>query len=101
MSIVRDGKNAIKIKNLSYYTVNDSKTAIAKYLQGEENRKYNSTEANPNSSRSHVILKLKLEIRNSRFPLKKIYSYFMLADLAGSESIGNSKTKGVAKREGS
>ena len=56
---------------------------------------------NPNSSRSHCIVHLELDIRNvGRFE-RQISTSITLADLAGSECLEKTKTKGKNTREGS
>ena len=70
-------------------------------MRGEDNRKYFSTEMNPNSSRSHVILQLELDIRSGNRFEKKVITSLTMADLAGSECLEKTKTKGKNTREGS
>ena len=55
---------------------------------------------NHQSSRSHVILQLDLDIRNPKFPSRSVTSSITLADLAGSECLEKTKTKGKNTREG-
>ena len=55
---------------------------------------------NHNSSRSHVILQLDVEIRNQRTNIKSASSAILLADLAGSEGIDKTQTKGKNTLEG-
>lgn len=55
---------------------------------------------NHNSSRSHVILQLDVEVRNQRNHLKCASSAILLADLAGSEGIDKTQTKGKNTLEG-
>lgn len=55
---------------------------------------------NHNSSRSHVILQLDVEVRNQRNHLKCASSAILLADLAGSEGMDKTQTKGKNTLEG-
>ena len=68
--------------------------------KGESQRKYATTQMNHNSSRSHVILQLDVEVRNQRNHLKCGSSAILLADLAGSEGIDKTQTKGKNTLEG-
>jgi hypothetical protein len=56
---------------------------------------------NDQSSRSHVLLHIDLDIRYIKFPLNPHLSSITLADLAGSECLEKTKTKGKNTREGS
>lgn len=93
-------KGEIYVQNLTEIEVSTPKSAIKHYLEGEGQRKYAATNMNHNSSRSHVVLKLKIETRYKHQPHKSYFSTLMMADLAGSECIGNTKTTGDAQREG-
>lgn len=55
---------------------------------------------NPNSSRSHVILQLDLEIKSGMRFERLTTTSLTLADLAGSECLDKTKTKGKNTREG-
>lgn len=68
---------------------------------GEAKRRYAITTMNHNSSRSHVILQLKIKTRFFASSHKTYYSTLMMADLAGSENIAKAKTTGQEQREGS
>jgi len=47
-----------------------------------------------------VILHLELEVRTQKAPLRPSFTSITLADLAGSECLGNTKTRGKNSREG-
>ena len=89
------------IQGLESKEVMDSNSAIKWFKLGEDNRKYASTDMNHRSSRSHVILQVKIETRYRSQPHKRFHSTLMMADLAGSECIQNTKATGATKREGS
>jgi len=99
---IRESKiNGIYIENLSEFDVKSAKEAIKYFDQGERQRSYGATEINDKSSRSHVILRVRIETR-FKYQLNKTYtSYLTLVDLAGSEAITKSKAKGLTQREGS
>lgn len=69
---------------------------------GENNKIFAATQMNQASSRSHVILDLKITINsgvsgsNSRFSTEKYTSNFLFVDLAGSER--QSKTEAAGRR---
>ncbi len=69
--------------------VSNYKEAIDYFQKGEYRRHFAVTEWNHNSSRSHVVFSLEIEIRYKSDPFKTYTSVITLADLAGSESIGN------------
>ena len=75
------------IQGISEKEISSPKQAIDFFKKGEEERTYASTGMNNRSSRSHVILKINVETRFKNRATKTYYSNFLLADLAGSESI--------------
>jgi hypothetical protein len=101
LKIRKNQNDEVVIKGLSEEEVMTPKAAVALYKKGEKKRAFASTDMNFRSSRSHVILKLKIETRYNCQPHKKYFSTLMMADLAGSECIQNSKTTGANQREGS
>lgn len=84
----KEGKPVIN--NLKILDINSYEEAIKAYEFGENRRQFAATSMNHNSSRSHVVLQLKLEIRYKTRPFKSYHSNIILADLAGSEGIGKS-----------
>ena len=78
------------INNLKVLDINSYDEAIKAYEFGENRRQFAATSMNHNSSRSHVVLQLRLEIRYKARPYKSYHSNIILADLAGSECIGRS-----------
>lgn len=61
---------------------------MSAFESGEKRRQYSKTKFNHNSSRSHVILKIIIEIKSKKNMHKMITSSITLADLAGSEAVG-------------
>ncbi|XP_037724726.1 kinesin-like protein Nod [Drosophila subpulchrella] len=61
--------------------------------QGTVNRRVRSTNMNSSSSRSHAIVTIHVKS-------KSLHSRLNIVDLAGSEGVGRTGHKGVAKREG-
>ena len=83
------------IQGLTERLIPDIGAAKQSYEQGEAKRRYSVTSMNHNSSRSHVILQIKIESRFYSTPTKTYTSVLTMADLAGSENIQKSKTTGV------
>lgn len=65
---------------------------------GESFRKFGETSLNEQSSRSHTVFRIAIEIRNKSRPDKIICSTLNLIDLAGSEGVSRSKTEGLRKK---
>lgn len=65
---------------------------------GESARKIGETCLNEQSSRSHTIFRVSVEIRSKTQSDKIIYSTLNLVDLAGSEGVSRAKTEGIRKR---
>lgn len=82
----KEGKPVVA--NLKILDTNNYEEAIKAYEFGETRRQFAATSMNHNSSRSHVVLQIKLEIRYKARPFKSYHSNVILADLAGSECIG-------------
>ena len=67
-------------------------------LRGSRNRALASTNMNEHSSRSHLILRVKVEMRN-REHAKSTIGILTLVDLAGSESVSRSGATGKLLKE--
>lgn len=65
---------------------------------GESSRKVGETSLNEQSSRSHTVFRVGMEIRNKSRPDKITFSTLNLVDLAGSEGVSKAKTEGIRKR---
>lgn len=65
---------------------------------GELARKVGETSLNEQSSRSHTIFRVSMEMRNKTIADKITYSTLNLVDLAGSEGVSRTKTEGIRKR---
>ena len=55
------------------------------------------TSMNEQSSRSHTVFRVNIEIRNKNDPEKTMSSTLNLVDLAGSEGVARAKTEGARK----
>jgi centromeric protein E len=67
------------------------------YDQGEARRKFASNNINFNSSRSHTIFRINLEVAHE--DLTTSSSTISMVDLAGSESISKTNAVGLLKKE--
>ena len=98
---VRENKNRqTYVNGLTEVQVNTLVHAKELYDRGEAKRKYAETNLNHNSSRSHVIVQLKIKTRFIANPAKTYNSILMMADLAGSECVVKAGTTGRGQREG-
>ena len=89
------------VENLTEKPIESFDAAKMLFEVGETKRKYAITTMNHMSSRSHVIVQLKIKSRFFANNTKTYHSTLMMADLAGSENIAKSKTSGQVQREGS
>ena len=65
---------------------------------GESCRKVGETSLNEQSSRSHTVFRIVMEVRNKSRPDKITCSTLNLIDLAGSEGVSKTKTEGLRKK---
>lgn len=89
------------VENLTEKPLNSLSDANKYFREGEGRRSYAITKLNHHSSRSHVILQLKIKTKFFSNSSKTFYSTLMMADLAGSENVAKAKTSGQEQREGS
>lgn len=98
---VRENKNRqTYVHGLTEMQVSTLTQAKELYDRGEAKRKYAETNLNHNSSRSHVIVQLRIKTRFIACPAKTYSSILMMADLAGSECVAKAGTTGHKQREG-
>ena len=93
-----DAKKGLILKNAIIKKVSNEIEAFNLIIKGNKNRTEKNTEYNNNSSRSHAILNVYIEIEEKEVNLKqkKSFGKFMLLDLAGCEKTSfnnNSKNK--------
>ena len=92
-----DPKKGMFLQGAEYIKVPNENEAYNLILRGNKNRTEKNTEFNENSSRSHAILQIYLEIEDQEIKLQKETKFgkFMLLDLAGSEKASfNYNSKG-------
>ena len=82
-----DANKGLILKNAIMKKVLNEKEAFNLIMKGNKNRTEKNTDYNNNSSRSHAILNIYIEIEEQEIKLKqkKTFGKFMLIDLAGSE----------------
>ena len=101
LDIRDDPKRGTIIKDLTYITLknqNDIQIALDK---GNKNRHVGATSMNDQSSRSHSLFTVYLEIQEGSEKSKKIRSGKLnLVDLAGSERVGKTNATGKTFDEG-
>lgn len=95
LRIVDDPKFGIKILNLTEIKTTNREQLMELIEKGESSRKIDSTDYNERSSRSHLIIQLKVALIDGN--LDEIVSLLNFCDLAGSE---RSTTKNDRRKEG-
>ena len=97
LEIREDKSKKMNILGLKKPIIKNYKEAMSFFTLGEKRRHFAATEWNHNSSRSHVVFTLEIEIRLKQKFVKSFSSIITLADLAGSESIGSKKKNKLIK----
>ena len=82
-----DPKKGLILKNANIKKVSNEIEAFNLIIKGNKNRTEKNTDYNNNSSRSHAILNIYIEIEDKEInqKQKKSFGKFMLLDLAGCE----------------
>lgn len=89
---LRTGKrNKTIIQGLKEIPCKGWKDALKIFYEGELRRKYAITNMNHNSSRSHVVFQIKIDLTMFKTHFAKKNPRILLLDLAGSESIKRTK----------
>ena len=101
LDVREDPKKGTFVKDLSYVTLSNTKD-ISKCLdKGNANRHVGATSMNDQSSRSHSLFTVYLEIEKGDEKNKKIRTGKLnLVDLAGSERVGKTNATGKTFDEG-
>ena len=101
LDVREDPKKGTFVKDLSYVTLSNTKD-ISKCLdRGNANRHVGATSMNDQSSRSHSLFTVYLEIEEGDDRNKKIRTGKLnLVDLAGSERVGKTNATGKTFDEG-
>uniref|UniRef100_A0A8B9PLN7 Kinesin-like protein n=1 Tax=Apteryx owenii TaxID=8824 RepID=A0A8B9PLN7_APTOW len=101
MAVV-DCPQGVYVKGLSIHTVSHEEDALNLLFEGETNRVIAEHALNKNSSRSHCIFTIYIEV-SSRFrvfsDVKHVTSKINLIDLAGSERLSKTGSEGQVLKE--
>ena len=86
-----DPQKGVIIQGIEFKKVLNENEAFNLILKGNKRRSERPTQFNENSSRSHAILQILLEIKDEETKLQREIKFgkFMLLDLAGSEKISS------------
>ncbi|XP_045386342.1 kinesin-like protein KIF9 isoform X2 [Lemur catta] len=99
MTIVENSQGVF-IKGLSVHLTSQEEDAFSLLFEGETNRIIASHTMNKNSSRSHCIFTIYVEVHSRTLSDEKyITSKINLVDLAGSERLGKSGSEGRVLKE--
>ena len=99
LPIRENDKKQLVIPRLEERLCQTLESAIKCLNEGEDNRKYGKHEMNSNTSRSHVVFRIRLKIREKKNQ-QIMESVINIIDLAGSEGINKTKAEGMTKKEG-
>ena len=101
LEVREDPKKGTFVKELSYYTLSNTKDISKCLNKGNANRHVGATSMNDQSSRSHSLFTVYLEIEEGEERNKKIRTGKLnLVDLAGSERVGKTNATGKTFDEG-
>ena len=87
LSIRTDPSKGIIVMGAEFKTVTNANDAFRLLISGNKRRREEPTVHNENSSRSHAILQINLEIKDNAIENEITFGKFILVDLAGSEKI--------------
>lgn len=100
ISIQEDNKGLLNIKGLSLITVINEEEAFNLLFEGEANKTISVHHLNKESSRSHCIFTLYLEMKSRIESSEKVKtSKLNFVDLAGSERVKKTGSTGVTLKE--
>ncbi len=100
ISLQEDNKGTLIIKGLSRHLVNNEEEAFNLVFEGEANRTISEHQLNKESTRSHCIFTIYLEMKSRIESSEKIInSKLNFVDLAGSERVKKTGSTGITLRE--
>ena len=95
-----DARGNVVIKGLSQHLVNNEEEAFNIVFEGESNRTIAVHELNKESTRSHCVFTINLEMKSKVDSSEKVLtSKLNFVDLAGSERVNKTGSSGVALKE--
>eukprot|EP00775_Hariotina_reticulata_P005321 gene5321-5556_t len=99
---ILDDANSTMVRGLTKVEVCSEEAALAQFFTGEQGRSTAVHVLNSNSSRSHVLFSVYIEMRTSEEASEKaLVSKLHLVDLAGSERTKKTNASGAQMREAS
>ena len=100
ISIQEDSKGNLILKGLSKIPVNNEEEAFNLLFEGEANRTISEHQLNKESSRSHCIFTIFLEMKSRIESSEKVItSKLNFVDLAGSERVKKTGSTGITLKE--
>ena len=95
-----DSKGNVVVKGLSKHIVNSEEEAFNLLFEGESNRTISEHQLNKESTRSHCIFTVNLEMKSKVESSEKVMiSKLNFVDLAGSERVKKTGSTGIALKE--
>jgi len=95
-----DAKGNVIVKGLSKHTVTNEEEAFNLVFEGESNRTISEHQLNKESTRSHCIFMINLEMKSKVESSEKVLaSKLNFVDLAGSERVNKTGSTGIALKE--
>ena len=95
-----DSKGNVIVKGLSKHVVNSEEEAFNLLFEGESNRTISEHQLNKESTRSHCIFTVNLEMKSKVESSEKVMiSKLNFVDLAGSERVKKTGSTGIALKE--
>ena len=91
-----DGPDGLVVRGLKEVVVSSPSKVFQLLQEGDKRRHVGATYMNQQSSRSHVVVRLKIESSHAKTDGKTRVSILSLVDLAGSESV---RLNGAERRE--
>lgn len=95
IEIRMNDNNNLSFTNLKEHRVESFEKALGCFNKGEEKRKFASNNLNVNSSRSHTIFRISINMCLETF--EELKAQIDLVDLAGSESLEKTKNEKISR----
>lgn len=99
LPLIEVGKSELKIPGLSVHSITNADSLFALMAQGNKNRTQHPTDANAESSRSHSVFQVYVQMTNKLSRSVNAAKLSMI-DLAGSERASSSGCRGMRFTEG-
>lgn len=97
-----DSRGNVTVKGLTKHAVNNEEEAFNLLFEGESNRTISEHQMNKESTRSHCIFTISIEMKSKIESSEKVMtSKLNFIDLAGSERVTKTGSTGIALKEAS